>query len=75
MDDKNCVSKGRGDIDAFHWQFDPRAIELCTKWYSQLHEPQMQGRERVCVVMVSLLVLASRRSILLVMSARASSKD
>jgi hypothetical protein len=46
MDDKNCVSKDRGDVDAFHWQFDPRAIELCTKWYSQLHEPQMQGRER-----------------------------
>jgi hypothetical protein len=46
MDDKNCVSKDRGDDDAFHSQFDPRAIELCTKWYCQLHEPQMQGRER-----------------------------
>jgi hypothetical protein len=46
MDDKNCVSKDKGDVDAFHSQFDPRAIELCTKWYCQLHEPQMQGRQR-----------------------------
>lgn len=45
---RTVVSRGRDDVYAFYWQFDPRTIELRTKWYSQLHKLQMENLALMC---------------------------